>query len=177
VLADDAVVQALARMVRDPGARRRVRRGLERMLAEESMIGEVLDGFGIPRELAALALVESGFDRSARAAEAGAAGFWQLTPATARRYGLVVGEGRDDRADARRETEAAAALLADLHRAFGDWDLTVAAYNQGPAAVTRAIAEGGTRDLAELQRRGLLTPYRAEVMATVLITRDPRLVD
>ena len=72
---------------------------------------------------------------------------------------------------------AAASLLNDLHRQFGDWNLAMAAYHQGPGAVRRAIADGGTRSVAELEARGLLVPYRAGVTAAVLVMREPGLLE
>lgn len=66
--------------------------------------------------------------------------------AEGRQYGLQVDAERDERMVPERETEAAVALLRDLHGEFGDWRLALAAYNQGPEAVRTAIAEGGTRD-------------------------------
>jgi membrane-bound lytic murein transglycosylase D len=175
VEADDAVVEALNRLVGTAEARDRTRRALERMHAHETLVGEALEGFGLSRELAAVALLESGFDNDVVSGAAGAAGLWQLTKGAAAGHGLAVDGARDERLDPRRATEAAAALLAGLHRRFGDLGLALAAYHQGAGAVTAAIAQGGTRDARALQARGLLAPYRSGVLAAVLLLRDPTL--
>ncbi len=143
----------------------------------EATVNEVLAAAKIPRELAAVALIESGFDGAVRSPSGAATGPWQITGKTAQKYGLDVAEGRDERLDVRRSTEAAAALLNDLHGQFGSWDLAVAAYHMGPRAVTQAIAAGGTQDIAELEARGLVPAYRSGVMAGAMVIRDPSLLE
>jgi len=175
VSVDEAVVDALNRLVGSREARHQTGRALDRMRTHETLVGEVLEGYGLSRELAAVALLESGFDDTVVSGRAAATGLWQLTKRAAEAHGLVVAGGRDERLDARRATEAAAGILADLHRRFADWNLALAAYHVGPQALSHAIALGGTRDVAELQSRGLIPPYRAGVMAAVLVLRDPAL--
>jgi soluble lytic murein transglycosylase-like protein len=99
-------------------------------------------------------------------------------PETARAYGLAVDpEGVDQRFDAELETAAAVALLTDLHSQFGDWDLALAAYNQGPLVVQDAIERGASRDVGVLVEKGLLNGYVPEVHAAALILAQPSLVD
>jgi membrane-bound lytic murein transglycosylase D len=89
---------------------------------------------GVPQEFAWLAEVESSFDPSAQS-PAGAAGLFQLMPATARELDLSVGLLRDDRLDPGRNARAAARYLREQHQRFGDWRLALAAYNCGPSRV------------------------------------------
>jgi soluble lytic murein transglycosylase-like protein len=105
------------------------------------------------------------------------AGVWMFIPETARRYGLEVSAAKDERLDVARESQAAAALLADLHAKYTDWRLALAAYNQGDKRVDRAIAEGGTRDVTALTAAGHLNDYTATVQAGLLILRNPHLLD
>jgi membrane-bound lytic murein transglycosylase D len=175
---DDAVLAALNDVVATPAGRAAIKRSLERMQAHRTMIAEVLAQRGLPAELAAVALMESGFDnqaRPARPADVGGAGIWQLVPGAARAQGLRVDGTADERLDPRRETEAAASMLAGLHRQFGDWLVAIAAYGRGAAAIAKAAA--GSRDGRALYRSGTLGRYPAQIIAGVLVLRDPSLLD
>lgn len=105
---------------------------------------------GVPVELVAVGWVESRFQTQALSSQ-GARGVWQLMPATARRYGLVVSRQRDDRLDLPRSTRAAARHLADLYLQFGDWLLALAAYDAGADRVEAAMAHAGSRNFWHLR--------------------------
>jgi membrane-bound lytic murein transglycosylase D len=95
---------------------------------------------GLPRELAALPFVESAFEPMA-VSPAGAAGLWQLMPATARRFGLVVTDAYDERLDPQKSTNAALQYLKYLYEYFQDWPIAVAAYNCGEGTMRRVLIE------------------------------------
>jgi hypothetical protein len=80
--------------------------------------------------LAAQLYQESRFNPFARS-PAGAQGIAQFMPGTARAYGL------GDPFDPTRAIDAQAHLMRDLLRQFGSVPLALAAYNAGPAPVTR----------------------------------------
>jgi len=82
-----------------------------------------------PALLAAVAKVESGFNRSA-VSGAGARGLMQLMPSTARGLGV-------DPMDPAQAVDGAARLLASHLRTYGSIPLALAAYNAGPGAVNR----------------------------------------
>ncbi len=101
---------------------------LKQIFAEEKM----------PRELVWLAEVESSFDPRAQS-PAGAAGLFQLMPATARSLDLSVGLLSDERLHPEKNGRAAARYLRELHQRFGDWRLALAAYNCGPTRVAELL--------------------------------------
>jgi membrane-bound lytic murein transglycosylase D len=86
--------------------------------------------------------VESSFDVTAYS-KAGAAGIWQFTRATGKKF-LTVNKRVDERRDPIRASEAAAKLLKQNYKRLGDWPMAVTAYNHGTAGVLRAKQEMGT---------------------------------
>ncbi len=104
---------------------------------------------GVPEALVWQAEAESSFNPAAKS-PVGARGLFQFMPATAREYGLAL-EPDDERLDPAKSAAAAARYLAVLHRRFGDWALALAAYNCGPARLSRALAKTGGRTFADVQ--------------------------
>ena len=91
----------------------------------------------IPPELVWMAEVESAFDRRALS-PAGAAGLFQLMPATAKRFGLSLWP-RDQRYQPEPSATASAQYLKYLHDRFKDWRLALAAYNAGEGTVQKLL--------------------------------------
>ncbi|MDE6507407.1 MAG: transglycosylase SLT domain-containing protein [Alistipes sp.] len=106
-------------------------------LIEEELIKE-----GLPVELRALPIIESGLSSTA-VSHAGAAGLWQFMPSTGRSYGLEVNSLVDERCDPILSTKAACRYLKDLYRIYKEWSLAIAAYNCGPGNVNKALARAG----------------------------------
>lgn len=108
-----------------------------------------LKGTRLPMDFKYLAIVESGFLSNA-VSTAGARGFWQLMPETAKDWGLVVTANYDERDDIHRSTLAACKELARCYnlikKQYGvsSWILTAAAYNIGIGKMSSAISKQGT---------------------------------
>jgi len=104
----------------------------------------------IPPELVWVAEVESSFDRRALS-PAGAAGLFQLMPATAKRFGLSLWP-RDQRFQPEPSATASAQYLKYLYDRFKDWRLALAAYNAGEGTVQKLLDRYKTHsydDIAE----------------------------
>jgi hypothetical protein len=134
---------------------RKLQAGIHRVEEIRPILEPILREEGLPVELSAVVLVESGGVNTALSPK-GARGIWQLMPATARRYGLAVGASRDDRTDVVRSTHAAGRYLRDLYATFGDWSLTLAAYNAGELTIRNAMKWAGARDFRTISGSGLL---------------------
>lgn len=126
-----------------------------RLASLRPVIEPILRGAGIPSELAAVVLVESGGDPMALSPK-GARGLWQLMPETARRYGLIVDNSEDDRLDIEKSTHVAARYLSDLYSEFGSWPLALAAYNTGEQNLQHAIDRSRSADFNVLSSLRLL---------------------
>ncbi len=104
-------------------------------------IQETLSKMGLPVELAVLPHVESSFNYSAYSS-AGAAGIWQFTRGTGRRY-LRIDRSVDERLDPIRATLAAARLLSENYGVLGSWPLAITSYNYGRNGMLRAKDQCG----------------------------------
>jgi membrane-bound lytic murein transglycosylase D len=136
----------------------------------------ILEKEGVPQELAYLPLIESGF-RTSAVSRAGAVGPWQFIRTTGRRYGLRIDRYVDERRDPVKSTRAAARYLKDLYAMFGDWHLSLAAYNTGEGNINRILDDGGPGDFWELSDRGYLyretENYVPQFLAALQIAEEP----
>ena len=117
---------------------------MERMPFYFPLYEKTLAKYNMPDELKYLSIVESALNPRAMS-RVGAGGLWQFMPYTGKEFNLNIDEYVDDRMDPVKATEAACRYLRALYRIFGDWELSLAAYNCGPGAVRRAMRRtGGT---------------------------------
>ena len=139
-------------------------------------IVEEVEARNMPMELALLPFVESAFQPEALS-RAKAAGLWQFMPATGKDYELEQNLWRDDRRDVLESTRAALDYFEYLHGLFGDWQLTLAAYNWGEGSVQRAISRAKRRkqptDYAHLRMPRETANYVPKLEAIKRIVSDP----
>lgn len=106
------------------------------------MFEEALDKYDMPLEIKYLAIVESALNPRA-GSRMGAKGLWQFMYGTGKVYGLKVSSLVDDRYDPIKSTIAACEHLQDLYDIYGNWSLSLAAYNSGAGNVNRALRRAG----------------------------------
>jgi membrane-bound lytic murein transglycosylase D len=134
------VIRRMVKVVNMPSIR-------SQALAYFPFIEQQLRAYGLPADFKYLPIIESNFQLLT--SKAGAHGFWQLMPATAIQYGLVINDLIDERNDVMKSTAAAAQLLKDYyqfiykrHKIYS-WTLTAAAYNFGNGNIDKAIKSQG----------------------------------
>ncbi|MBI4703038.1 MAG: transglycosylase SLT domain-containing protein [Deltaproteobacteria bacterium] len=151
-----------------PRGRALVRRWVQKSGRYGDAIRAVLREHGLPEDLVWVALVESGFEPTARS-HAGAVGLWQFMPATGRIYGLTVNRRVDERLDPARSTQAAARHLKDLFGRFGSWELAFAAYNMGYGGLLATVRKYNTNDFWELARLEAALPYETALYVPKIV--------
>ena len=110
------------------------------------IIEDALDRYGLPLELKYLAIVESALNPTA-VSRMGATGLWQFMLRTGKVYGLHIDSLIDERRDPWKSSEAMCKYFKDMYALYGDWLLSIAAYNCGPGNVNKAIRRaGGSKD-------------------------------
>lgn len=148
---------------------------LKRSGRYQEMISEELRARGLPEDLIWVAMIESGFDATARS-PVGATGLWQFMPATGAVYGLRQNRYVDQRRNPRLATQAAAHHLRDLYQRFGQWDLALAAYNMGYEQVLDRVDQVGSTDFDELVRHGVLpeetSKYVPKIIAAAIVASN-----
>jgi len=143
--------QAAGRVRVQQGLADGFRDGLVRSARWEAHILDSLRAAGVPAELAALPHVESSYNPEARS-HVGAAGLWQFTRSTGRRF-MQIDHVIDERRDPYRSSEAAAALLQYNYSILKSWPLAITAYNHGVAGMRRAVRTTGTDDIETIVRQ------------------------
>ena len=139
--------------------RRTVQRIVDRMSRYLPHIQKVFAERGMPADLFAVAMAESGGNPVAYS-RAGAAGLWQFMPYTGRKFGLTQNSWIDERRDPFKATGAAADYLLKLYGDFKNWPLAIAAYNAGEGKVGRALKASGGKTFFEVCELGDTMDYK-----------------
>ena len=153
-----------------------IKRYLSRSTRYLPMIKEVFDEYGLPEDLAYLAMIESGFNNKAYS-PAAASGMWQFIKGTGLRYGLTIDSYMDERRDPEKATRAAAKYLLDLYKQFGSWYLAAASYNCGEGRVQRELDQSKHKNFWELSANMCLPTetknYVPQMIAATIIAKNP----
>ena len=131
------------------GLKDRFQEGYELSGIYDDEIKEILALEGMPKELIAIAFVESLFYVPARS-RSGAAGIWQFMRGTAKEF-MHVNVLVDERYDPIIATNAAVDYLRDAYEKLGSWPLAITSYNYGRYGMMRAVEKTGTKDLEKIE--------------------------
>lgn len=177
VVLNDQVLAELNRYLGTQEGREFMRNALQRLETHRSVVEAKIQKYGLPTELLAIPIVESGYENLPErpSSKIKSAGIWQFIRQTARNFGLKVDPQTDERLNVTMETDAAMRYLNANALRFNDWQLAVQAYNMGEANVQNAIEKVGSRNVWDLIRAGYEGDrhYLAKVHAAILILRNP----
>jgi len=101
------------------------------------IIEPILAKNNVPDDFKYLAVIESSLTNAT--SSAGAKGFWQFMPETAREKGMEVTETVDERYHLKKSTQAACDYLINAKQKFGSWTLAAASYNGGMSGLQKQI--------------------------------------
>ncbi len=148
---------------------------LKRSGRYQELVQDELRSRDLPEDLIWVAMIESGFDATAKS-PVGAMGLWQFMPTTGAVYGLRQNKFVDQRRNPKLATQAAAHHLRDLYLRFGQWDLALAAYNMGYEQLLDRIDRVGTTDFNELVRAGVMpsetSKYVPKIVAAAIVANN-----
>lgn len=183
VVVNDLVLKQLNRYLGTLEGREYMKNALARMENHRPLIEGLQKKYGVPAEVLALPITESGYQnlpesQNSHWPEWDAAGIWQFIRGTAKNFGLNVNAHQDDRLNVPLETDAAMRYLQANHLRFKDWQLAIMAYNMGENALQKGIDTLGNRNAWSLIRHGHEGDknYLAKVMAAILIMKNPESV-
>lgn len=126
----------------------------------------------LPLDFKYLCLIESGLTQAR--SPAGALGFWQLMPETAKQYGLRVDNEVDERMHIQKSTIAACRYLKDANEKFDDWIVTSASYNRGIAGITSDLEEQGVSGYFDLHLNSETSRYVFRMLAIKIIFENKK---
>ncbi len=162
VVWDHRVIEYLVFYKEDPRGRRIMRGWLERQGRYRDLLVKALRKAKLPEDLIYVCMIESSYDPSTYS-RAGASGLWQFMPDGGRIYGLSIDRWVDQRNEPVAATEAVVEYWTDLHQRFGDWHLSMAAFNAGYGAVLKGIARFNTNDFWALLDYENALPWESSI--------------
>jgi membrane-bound lytic murein transglycosylase D len=136
------------------------------------VIEPILKKHGIPDDFKYLSVIESGLTNAV--SPAGAKGFWQIMPATARENGLEVNDNVDERYHLEKATEVACKYLLKSKENLGSWTLAAAAYNAGNAGIGNRLKDQDVKSYYDLLLGEETGRYMFRIVALKEILNNPK---
>ncbi len=138
------------------GMREKFRKSLERSGKYLENIVRILRDESVPVEYSVLPHIESEYNYVSYS-KYGAAGIWQFTRSTGRKY-MAINNVIDERRDPIRSTYAVAKLFRDNYKRLNNWPLVVISHNHGVNGMRRAKNQLNTVDPAVIIKK-----YRSRI--------------
>lgn len=135
------------------------------------IIEPILAQHNIPDDFKYLSVIESGLQNVT--SPAGAKGFWQLMPTTAKEYGLEVNKNVDERYHLEKATHAACKYLLKAKAQFGNWTDAGAAYNIGMHGLSKRMKEQKVNSYYDVLLPNETARYLPRIIAIKEILRNP----
>lgn len=135
------------------------------------IIEEILRKNGVPEDFKYLAMVESGLLNVV--SPAGARGFWQFMPETAKENKLEINDDVDERYHLEKSTLAATRYLKASYGKFGNWTSVAASYNMGMTGLGKRKAEQKMTSYYDLLLNEETSRYLFRILAFKEIFEQP----
>jgi len=136
------------------------------------LIESILKKQGIPDDFKYVAVIESHLSNVT--SPMGAAGFWQIMPATAKGYGLIINEDVDERFDVEKATYVACKHFKDGYNYFQNWTLSAAAYNIGIGGIQSALKKQNTNNYYDLLLNDETGSFIYRILAYKTLLSNPQ---
>ena len=134
-------------------------------------IEKILQEQGVPDDFKYLAMTESGLMNVV--SPAGARGFWQIMPGTAKDYKLEVSDDVDERYHLEKSTLAACKYLKSSFSKFGNWTSVAASYNIGITGIRKRKEEQNQNNYYNLYLVEETSRYLFRILAFKEIFENP----
>ena len=135
-------------------------------------IEHILRENGIPDDFKYLAMAESGLLNVV--SHAGARGFWQIMPGTAKDYKLEVNDEVDERYHLEKSTQVACKYFRSAFARFGNWTSVAASYNMGIAGLSKRKEEQRFTNYYDLFLNEETSRYVFRILAFKEIFENPQ---
>ncbi|MDR3187584.1 MAG: lytic transglycosylase domain-containing protein [Prevotellaceae bacterium] len=135
------------------------------------VIEKILKRHYIPDDFKYLCVAESGLQQVT--SPAGAVGFWQLMPATAKELGLEVTSEVDERYHIEKSTRVACRYLQKAYDIFGSWTLAAASYNMGIRGLSQQMERQKSASYHDMRLNDETSRYIFRILALKLIISNP----
>lgn len=134
-------------------------------------IEKILQEQGIPLDFKYLAMAESGLMNVT--SPAGAKGFWQIMPGTAKDYKLEINDDVDERYHLEKSTFVACKYLKAAFAKFGNWTSVAASYNIGITGIRKRKEEQNQNNYYNLYLVEETSRYLFRILAFKEIFENP----
>jgi hypothetical protein len=135
------------------------------------VIEKILEKNGVPDDLKYLVAAESEFSNAV--SPRGAAGFWQIMPATGKEAGMEITTIIDERYHLEKSTQFACDYLLRSYERYGSWALAAASYNGGRAAIDEQVKIQKENNYYDLLLTEETARYVFRAIAYKLVISDP----